>query len=77
MWIDAPCKPKNGVGCSKRDPFCHSNCPDYLAYRARLDSINSAKHAERESANFAAEQIFQNRRNLKYSEAGRRALAQR
>lgn len=74
--IPAPCK-KNGVDCKTRHIGCQSKCQEYLAFRAELDRINEEKHRYRCAAGFAAESIWHDRRKLKHTIDGRRALAQR
>lgn len=74
--IKPPCK-TNGTDCPNRAVGCQSRCEKYLAFRKKLDEANERKKIYRISADITNEAIYANRRRLKHTEAGKRALAQR
>lgn len=40
--IECKCK-----GCEERHPGCHSDCPDYILFRKKLDEENKKKIEDR------------------------------
>lgn len=72
----APCM-KDGIDCGKRHVGCQSKCEAYLSFRAEMDKINAEKRKDYIGADYAAKMIWRDRHKLKYTSAGKRALAQR
>lgn len=72
-----PCRQTDGKDCPDRRVGCHSRCEAYKAFRAELDEYNAKKLACYDAADFTCRGIYRHRKGLQYSEAGRRALAQR
>lgn len=71
-----PCR-KNGVDCPSRCVGCQSRCEEYKTYRTAIDADNAVRQKEWDSADLVNQMIYRKRHSLRYTDAGRRALAQR
>ena len=67
----------NGVDCSNRCVGCQISCEKYLAYKEKLEAVHKKQNAERIAADYSCQRIVSRQRELKNTEAGKRALAQR
>ena len=52
-------------GCEKREVYCHSSCPEYLAEKARVAEIAKEKNRERDLRNDVVSFEIENQLKIK------------
>lgn len=72
-----PCKNPYGADCANRHVGCQSQCKKYMEFRAAMDDAIKKRALNAICADYACTQIFKDRRKLRHTADGRRALAQR
>lgn len=60
--IQSPCK-----GCPRRFVGCHTICPEYVDFRAKVDAANAKERAARDAEKDVVAHTVQNSDNIKKS----------
>ena len=77
MPIQAPCHKRGEPDCPDRHVGCQADCEKYLAFKKEREAVYAKRQTSLMMCEYYDVSIYRHRQKLKYSETGRRALAQR